>query len=311
MSRKKAPLLPPFSSPMPKVSVVLVTYHGAEAHLSRCLDCLRAQKYPDFETVIVDNASRPVTREAVQALVHGENLILNKRNLGFAGGCNRGIEEASGEIVVFLNYDTQMASDWLGQIVRPFLRNRAVAIVGCKIFYPGGRVLQHAGGIINANGMGEHVGFNEEDRGQYDQERDVDYVTGAALAARRDFLEGCGGFDTDFYPAYYEEVDLCYRAHRMGYRVLYTPDAELTHHESDMARNQSPVFRRLYYRGRMLFCLKNYGLRDWLFRFIPYEYRWLRAPWSKGLRRIQARAYLDALAWLLGNRHGPDRPFPL
>ena len=100
------------------------------------------------------------------------------------------------------------------------------------------------------------------------------------------------------------------RAQLMGYRVVYAPRSVITHFESPLLGNQSPVFQRLYYRGRMLFCLKNYRLRDWLFKFIPYEIHWLRAGWSKGLRKKQIRAYLDALQFLIGHRLSPDSPLP-
>ncbi|HUT23773.1 MAG TPA: glycosyltransferase, partial [Sumerlaeia bacterium] len=147
------------------------------------------------------------------------------------------------------------------------------------------------------------IGYQEKDEGQYEEERDVDYVTGAGLAVRREFLDLCGGgLDEGYFPAYCEEVDLCYRARLMGYRVVYAPRAVLVHHESAVLENQSPLFQRLDYRNRVLFCLKNYRLREWLFDFLPYEIDWLRAPWSKGLRKKQLRAYFDALRLLMGHR---------
>jgi len=136
-------------------------------------------------------------------------------------------------------------------------------------------------------------------------------VTGAGMAIRREFLAVCGGgMDEDYYPAYYEELDVCYRAHLMGYRVVFAPKSVLVHHESPVLNWQSEAFQRLHYRARMLFCIKNYRLRDWLLGFIPYEIGWLRAPWSKGKRKKQIRAYLDALDYLRGRRYSPDKVFP-
>ena len=96
----------------------------------------------------------------------------------------------------------------------------------------------------------------------------------------------------------------------MGYRVVYAPKALLVHHESAVVENQSPLFQRLCFRGRIIFCLKNYRLRDWIFGFIPAEISWLRAPYSKGFRRRQLRAYLDGLKFLFGHRYTPEKPFP-
>jgi GT2 family glycosyltransferase len=310
--RRRQPDFPSFSTEFPSVSVVLVTYGKAASYLEPCLASLRALDYPNFDVVIVDNASTDGAPELLRRLCRDEKILLLDHNAGFAGGCNIGVRESSGELVVLLNFDTELRPDWLRRLIRPLVENSRIAICGCKMLYPGGKIIQHAGGILNGNGMSEHIGHREPDNGQHDRAGDVDYVTGAGMAIRREFLELCGGgLDEDFYPAYYEEADLCYRAHLMGYLVWYEPSAVLIHHESPALTHRSPAFNRLQYRNRMIFCLKNYRLRDWLFKFIPYEIHWLRAPWSKGLRRVQLRAYLDGLVFLLGRRYSPERPFPL
>ena len=342
--------------------------------LAGCGAALDGSAKQNFEVIIVDNASAASassppassaqaashlpkastisdspgegTREALKRCVREEKLILNECNRGFSGGCNDGICQAKGEIIVLLNVDTEVDADWLTELVRPLLHDRRAAMAGCKMYYPPkldlqdpaerpgsadapasstgspqagsasspqaprGKI-QHAGGVIHPNAMVEHRGYGEEDVGQWDEEVEVDYVTGASVAIRREFLELCGGgLDEDYFPAYYEETDLCYRARLMGYRVLYAPRATLVHHESTLLGVGSPLFNRLCYRGRILFCLKNYRLRDWLFKFIPNEIAWLRAPHSKGFRRIQLRAYLDGLKFLFGHRYTPDQPFP-
>ena len=317
--RKRQPDFPPLSSPTPSVSIILVSYNTNGQFIENCLASLRRLTYPDYEIIIVDNNSTGETRDALERCCRGEGhggtprekLILNKQNRGFSGGCNDGIARASGEILVFLNLDTEVDPSWLTELIRPMARDPRVAVTGCKMYFPGRRTIQHAGGIIYGNGMTKHIGYRRLDEGQYDNECEVDYVTGAGLAARREFLELCGGgFDEDYFPAYCEDVDLCYRARAMGYRVVYAPRSVLVHHESPLFGIESPIFQRLCYRGRVLFCLKNFRLRDWLFGFIPCEIRWLCAPASKGFRKKQIRAYLDALGFLLGRRYTPDHPFP-
>jgi O-antigen biosynthesis protein len=309
--RTRQPDFPPFRSDPPSVSIVIVTYTGAAKYLERCLDAVRRLDYPARQVIIVDNPGSDDTREVIARCRRDETVILNDRNLGFAGGCNVGIAAAHGEVIVLLNADTEVAPDWLAELVRPMKRDARAAITGCKMYYPGTRMIQHAGGVIYGNGMVEHLGYQREDNGEFDEEKDVDYVTGAGMAIRRELLDLCGGgLDEDYYPAYYEELDLCHRAHLMGYRVVYAPRSLLVHHESPTVKNQSETFKRLLFRGRLLFCIKHYRLRDWLFRFIPYEIRWLRAPWSKGVRKKQIRAYLDALDYLRGKRYSADNPFP-
>lgn len=308
--RTRQPDFPPLSSDTPSASVILVTYNTRGRFLANCLGALSQLDYPNYEVIVVDNDSKDETRAVLQECRRDEMIILNNKNRGFAGGCNDGAARARGEVLIFLNFDTEVRPDWLRELVRPLVTDCRAAITGGKLYFPGGREIQHAGGILHGNGMAEHIGYHEQDNGQYDEERDVDYVTGASLAVRRNFFDLCGGFDEDYFPAYYEELDLCYRAHLMGYRVVYAPRSVLIHFESPVLENQSPVFQRLYYRGRMLFCLKNYRLRDYLFKFVPYEIYWLRACWSKGLRKKQIRAYLDALAFLLGSRLTPEHPLP-
>ena len=313
--RTRQPDFPPFQSAppsaLPSASIILVTYTGAARYLEKCLESLRRLDYPQYEVIVVDNCGADNTREVLRRCRRDEIMVLNDKNMGFAGGCNIGIARARHEAIVLLNFDTEVRPDWLAELVRPMIRDPRAAITGCKMHYPGGRIIQHAGGKINGNGMVEHLGFKQEDAGQFDEEKDVDYVTGAGMAIRREFLELCGGgMDEDYFPAYYEELDLCYRAHLMSYRVVFAPKSVLVHHESPVLSWQSEAFQRLHYRARMLFCIKNYRLRDWLLRFIPYEIGWLRAPWSRGKRKKQIRAYLDALDYLMGRRYSPDKPFP-
>ncbi|MBN1517986.1 glycosyltransferase family 2 protein [Candidatus Sumerlaeota bacterium] len=292
----------------PFCSIILVTYNIAEDMIARCLQALRALDYPSFETIIVDNASHQETQEALGRLCGDEIVIWNKTNRGFCGGCNDGAKRAKGEVLVFLNVDTEARSDWLRELVRPFRENPRAAVTGCKMYYPGGRKLQHAGAILHANAMTEHYAYQQEDAGQADEERSVDWCTGAALAVRREFIERSGGdaFDESFFPAYYEDVDLCYRARLMGYETIYVPRAVLVHFESPVIPNTSRRFYRLCYRSRIIFCLKNYTLRQWLFEWLPLECNWLRAPYSKGFRKKQLRAYLDGLLFLLGRRLDPQ-----
>ena len=300
---------PPLRAEWPSVSIVIVTYHGAERFLANCFASLRALDYPDFEVIIVDNASNDATRHALRDAVRGETVVWNPSNRGFAGGCNDGIARARGEVVVLLNCDTVVQPEWLREIVRPMTRDPRIAITGCKKLYPGSCVIQHAGGIVYPNGMTEHLGCPEEDRGQHDAERDVAYVTGAGLAVRRALLERCGGgLDEDFYPLYSEELDLCRRARRMGYRVVYAPRSVLEHYESPLRTDASPRFQRIITRSRMIYCLKNLTLCEWLFGFLPFETRWMLGPHARGYRLVQLRAYWDGLLFLLGVRWRPMRP---
>jgi GT2 family glycosyltransferase len=168
------------------------------------------------------------------------------------------------------------------------------------MLFPGSNIIQHAGGLIHPNGMTQHLGYLEEDRGQHDAKRDAAYVTGAGLAVRRALLERCGGgLDEDYFPMYCEEVDLCRKTRRMGYRVVYAPAAVMEHYESPVRTDARPKFLRLITRARMIYCLKNLTLCDWLFGFLPFETRWMSGPHSRGHRWVQVRGYWDGLVFLV------------
>ncbi|MCX7626388.1 MAG: glycosyltransferase, partial [Candidatus Sumerlaeaceae bacterium] len=228
-------------------------------------------------------------------------VLALERNLGCCGGNNVGWRISSAQVVVFLNPDTEVTPSFLREILTPFVTMPDVGVVGCKIYYPGTRRLQHAGARVLPNGRTEHFGTGLEDQGQYDEPRDCDYVTGAAIAVRRSLLEALGGFDEDFFPAYFEEVDFCTRAHRLGWRVLYWPRAVLYHHESVSLGVESERFLRLYHRMRLLYCVKHLGVRQWLSGFAVEEFRTLRRV-SSLHRRAIVSGWCTALRWKLFGR---------
>jgi GT2 family glycosyltransferase len=286
----------------PLVSIVILTWNSSE-FIERCLEGLSWQTYSNHEVIVVDNASSDDSLSRAKNSAHSslvKKFIANEKNLGCAGGNNAGWRAASGEIVVFLNPDIVADKYWLENLVNAFESYPMAAIAGCRLYYPNSRIIQHAGGRLHPNAMSEHYGSGEEDKGQYDEMRDVDYVTGAAMAVRRGFLEETGGFDEDYFPAYYEETDLCFRAHKKGRRVLYVPGAVAYHYESAGLSRLSPRFYKMYYTMRMRFVFKNYSLLEIITRFIPFEIRWmLFEKKAKGFRLMQIPAYWNGLKFLI------------
>lgn len=289
---------------MPLVTIVILAY-GNRDFVGPCLEAVARQSWSPVETLFVDNASRDdsaeVARQTMASLELPGEVIELKENLGCAGGNNVGWRRAHGEIVVFLNPDTEMDFDCVEQLIRPLLEQPGIGITGAKMYFPGGRIIQHAGGIVHPNGMTNHYGAGEEDHGQHDEIRDVAYVTGAALAIRRVVMEELGGLDEDYFPAYYEEVDLCLRAHRAGYRVVYIPKSVLIHHESVSVGSGSETIHRLFPRMRIRYLLKNLTLRQLFGWALPFEYRWMRhEAAAKGYRWNQIRhGWLANIPWAI------------
>lgn len=243
-----------------KVSVIVLTWNG-EKFISPCLTALLNQEYAPFEVIVVDNASTDASVAIAQSFVPRVRIICNSYNLGFAAGNNVGLKVADGDIVVLLNQDTIVQPGWLGAIVDTFA-DSTIGIVGCKALYPDGRGFQHAGGIVDPDcAFTRHIGWDEVDRGQYDVPSEPDYVTGAALAIHRRAVQKLGGLDERFHPAFFEEVDYCYRARRAGFRVLYQPHAVLYHHETASLPNE---WQRglTYHRNRIRFLLRHWSTQQ-------------------------------------------------
>ncbi len=289
----------------PLVSIIILAYNN-RSFVNACLEAVSRQSWPSLEVLFVDNASRDgsaqAAREAMGRLALPGKVLALEKNLGCAGGNNVGWRKARGEVILFLNPDTEMEFDCVERLTRPLLENSAYGMTGAKMYFPGGRLIQHAGGIVHPNGMTNHYGAGEEDHGQCDEVREVAYVTGAALAMRRDVMKEIGGFDEDFFPAYYEEVDLCLRARRRGYRVMYIPDAVLIHHESVSVGQNSITLHRLFPRMRIRYLLKNLTLRQLVGWAMPFEYRWMRfEPAARGYRWYQVRhGWLANIPWVVG-----------
>lgn len=278
-----------------RASVIIVEYNTL-AHLGRCLASLRAMAMPrdEYEVIVVDNGSPTPARPLVGSFPW-VRLVETGSNLGFAGGNCAGLEHCRAEVVIALNPDTEVDAGWLAAMLRPFAEP-TVGIVGCKIYYPSTRILQHAGGIVLPCGRSEHRGRGERDLGQYDYQTEVPYVCGASLAVRRSVIERIGFFATAYHPAYYEDTELCLRARQAGFRVVFAPDAVVFHHE--WAASESDALRsfRLSEVSRIRYVARNYGLAEIVTRFLPEEIAFqLAGDRFRGERRIAARAYLQGV----------------
>ncbi|NQU43313.1 glycosyltransferase family 2 protein, partial [bacterium] len=207
------------SPPKPFFSVIIVSLNG-EKVIGRALDALLADNYHPFEIIVVDNGSTDSTAEIVRRYSE-VRLIQSPINLGFAGGNNLGLREAHGDFLLLLNDDTEVYPGWLDALARAATEWPRVGIFGCKLLYPDGKTIQHAGARIVANGTSAHIGYKEPNDGRFDEPLFCDYVTGAAFAIRRDVYERLGGLDEKYFPIYYEEADYCWQARRIGYGVLY------------------------------------------------------------------------------------------
>jgi len=225
---------PDCESTQPRVSIIIPVHEQLELTLA-CLDSIdRVGSEVAFEIIVVDDASSEGTANAL-AKRPRIRLVRNVENLGFVRSCNRGADEARGELLCFLNSDTEVCSEWLEALVYTFDDRPEAGLVGARLVYPDGS-LQEAGGILWADGSAWNYG-----RGGDPQDprvaylREVDYCSGACLMVPASLFRALGGFDEHFAPAYGEDSDLAMRVRALGRSVLYQPLAEVVHHEGASA----------------------------------------------------------------------------
>ena len=215
------------------MAVVVLTWNGKSLTLD-CLKSLAALEFDNYEVFVVDNASSDGTAEAIRDKFGDDvNIIVNGDNLGFSRGNNVGIEAAlatGADSVLLLNNDTIVDSRVLDKMTQVLYSAPEIGIVGPKILYssPPNQIWFAGGEVFLARGTARHIGIREIDHGQYETIRDVDYITGCALMAKREVFETIGLLDAS-YQAYYEDTDFCMRARRRGYRILYIPAGIVWH----------------------------------------------------------------------------------
>jgi len=240
----------------PTVSIIIPLYNGA-ALIPACLNAVlpQVQEHGNAEVIVVDNAS---TDNWEQALAPFKAAIRHHRlsfNTGFATAVNVGIQLSRGEIIILLNQDAIVQASWLNALLARFEASPQAAIVGSKCMRADGTI-DHAGGIIRLPLFyTAHFGLGEPDLPPYNQPYQPDYVTGAALALRRALLDRVGWFDQGFYPAYYEEADLCLRARGAGYEIWYEPAAVVLHQSDWTPLEQRSVERIAAFHRNRLRCL--------------------------------------------------------
>ncbi|MEM1054133.1 MAG: glycosyltransferase family 2 protein [Bacteroidota bacterium] len=246
----------------PRVSVVIVTWNGREL-LERFLPSVLATDYPSVEVVIADNDSSDGTAEWLREH-HPEIVVVrHAENLLFAAGNNEAVPHATGDVLVFLNNDVEVPPGWLTPLVDALEQDPRLAAVQPKLLQLDRETFEYAGaagGFLDLYGFpftrGRLFEILEPDTGQYDTPRDVSWATGAALAIRRDAFTEAGGFDASF-GMHMEEIDLCWRLWREGWRVRCEPASEVYHLGGASLPRGSARKTYLNYRNGLVMLAKN------------------------------------------------------
>jgi len=267
---------------MKSVYVSIINFNGRD-NTFRCLDSLKKLNASNFKLniVVIDNGSK-------EKLDLSENyldniplkVIANKKNLGFTGGHNAGINYAlskNADYVLVLNNDVVVDPNLIMKLLKVLDKNEKYAIASPKIYFAPrfefhkdrykeedkGRVFWYAGGIMDfRNVIARHRGVDEVDNGQYQKVGETDFATGACFLIKREILKKVGLFD-DKYFLYYEDSDLSQRIRRAGYKIIYAPDAVAWHRNAAAAGGSGSPLQDYYIsRNRLLFGLRYAPFRS-------------------------------------------------
>lgn len=226
---------------------VVVTGYRSAPHLAGCLRSLGTHRAEaSFDVSVFLNEPAPGAEEVAVAACPGARVLSSDVNLGFAGAVNRVVAATSGEFVVLLNDDTVVEPDWLDALVSAARTGAQVGAVGSKVVSPDGTVLED-GTVLWSDGTVTLIDdFSVPRPAPPPGVRRLDYASGVSLLVRRSSWEKVGGLDEGYFPAYYEDVDLCMKLETLGQEVLYQPASVVRHHQGASA----PLPYRVFLRDR-------------------------------------------------------------
>jgi len=299
------------SDKTPFISIIIPHWNGLDV-LYECLDSIKQSSFSSKEIIVVDNASTDGSQEWIKDKHSDIVLVENDQNYGYAGGCNRGVNIARGEWLLFLNNDTVQETDWLDHLAKAVEGKDDVSAVQPKIRnYYERKLFDYAGGA------GGHLDLfcypfakgrifleQEEDEGQYDKSSDIFWASGTAIMVRKDSFIKAGRFDETYF-AHQEEIDLCWRLQLMNTRVLFEPESIVYHKNAVSLPMHS--FRKYYFNHRNSFfmMLTNYNLPLTLYLLpVRFALEWVTIVYAFvkwDLKHVGA--VLKSFYWLLTHPH--------
>jgi GT2 family glycosyltransferase len=248
-----------------KVAVVILNWNGKN-FLKKFLPSVVSYNTSSAQLIVADNASTDDSIAFLKTNYPQINIIQNTTNGGFAKGYNDALQLVNAEYYVLLNSDVEVTPNWIEPIVTLMDLDKTIAACQPKIKsftqrnhfeYAGA-----AGGFIDKYGYpfcrGRILDNVEEDKGQYDDDREIFWATGACLFIRANCFHQLKGFDEDFF-AHMEEIDLCWRLKNIGYKIMYCADSTVYHVGGGTLNKLSPQKTFLNFRNNLMLLCKNHA----------------------------------------------------
>lgn len=285
---------------MKKVAVVILNWNGIH-FLQKFLPSVVASNYSNLDIYVADNASTDESVAFVRANFPSLKIIQNTENHGFAEGYNQALKQVEADYYVLLNSDVEVTPNWIQPIIDLMESDPTIAACQPKLLafhqknqfeYAGA-----AGGLMDRFGYafcrGRFFEHCEEDMGQYNEVSEVFWASGAAMFVRAELYHQIGGLDADFF-AHQEEIDLCWRMKRAGYRIFYHPDSAVFHVGGGTLPQGNPRKLYLNFRNNLVMMYKNLTTLQ-LFTIFPIR---IALDWVAALKFLVSGAFGDFKAVL-------------
>jgi GT2 family glycosyltransferase len=283
-----------------RVAVVILNWNGKK-FLEKFLPDVMKHSSADADIIVADNASSDGSVQFLQDHYPQIRIIQNPVNGGFAKGYNDALAQVDNEYYVLLNSDIEVTTNWISPVIAMMDADRRIAACQPKLLgFDNRSHFEYAGA---AGGVIDHYGYPfcrgrifqevEEDKGQYDQETEVFWATGACMFVRAEMFHRFGGFDNDFF-AHMEEIDLCWRLKNAGYRIMFCPGSVVYHVGGGTLPKKSSLKTYLNFRNNLTLLFKNIPSEK---IFIVFMTRWL-LDWVAALKFLTQGGIADFAAVL-------------
>ncbi len=280
------------------VVIVVPNWNGAD-YIVACLRSLEAQT-AKAHIVVVDNGSSDGSVKLIQEKFPGVEIIELEKNYGFTGGVNKGIKlaiERGCKYAALFNNDAVAETSWLQKLAATANNHSKTGIVSCKLMRDDKKHIDSTGELYSVWGMPFPRGRNEIDNGQYDDQNEIFAASGGASLYRVSMLEEIGLFDEDFF-AYFEDVDISFRAQLAGWKVRYEPSA-VAYHQGGATSSKLAGFARYHsVKNFALLYMKNMPWRLYFKYALLVKFwfiRWLFASVLRGHLLTFLKSWLVAI----------------
>ena len=272
---------------MENTAIVILNYNG-KSYLEKFLPSV-VQHSTGHQIVVADNGSTDDSVAFILQHFPSVKVLSLAKNYGYSQGYNEALAQLDAKYFILLNSDVEVTPHWVDRVIDVMDKDPAIAAAQPKILdYQNRGKFEYAGaagGFIDIFGYpfcrGRIFHHLEDDQGQYNDNRDIFWATGACLFVRAHIFKELGGFDPDFF-AHMEEIDLCWRIHNLGYKVVYCGQSQVYHVGGGTLPRGNPRKTFLNFKNSLTLLYKNYSLGD----------LWWKLPLRVGLDLLTATGFL-------------------